>query len=644
MSAAAGRGSGGRDPGEQLDEGQPVNLGDPQQRPDRGVVGARLEAGVVGARDAGAFRHLALAQPRLVAKPGESGSEPGKEPRLVHGGDHAPDAPPGATASCAGGFEATGRGGTAGLHPVTASMLYDLATCDHRVHLDLFGDPAMRDPASAFVEMLWREGAAHKAEVLSAVAAAPNTVDLRDAPTDGRRALTAQALDAAAPLVLGGEIAAEGLLARPDVLRLGPAGHVPGDVKAGAAADGTGRPKAAYANQVALAADVLVRTGRLAAPSGFIWDRRGEEVALDFGTVHGKRRPETLWDAYGRARDAAAAIAAGAQTRPGARAACKLCRWHGHCREALVAADDITLVPLLGPALRETLAQAVGTVTALASIDLAASTLPGGRTVFPGIGADRLARFRDRARLLADPTPGAYARQPLPLARRPVELFLDIEVDPFGNRTYLHGVVERRTHPDGIQTERFTAHFMEDQTAAEEARAFADAMAQLTAEPDAAIYYWSPYERVMYRALQARHPQVCDRGHVEALFASPHTIDLLNDVVAPMTDWPLHDHSIKTIAKHLGFRWRDAEPSGAASIEWFRRWLESKDAAVRRRIEEYNEDDCVATRVVLDGLLSLPVRPPADHRPHATIPDSRGAEGGIEDLHRRLPAMTGKPA
>ena len=37
--------------------------------------------------------------------------------------------------------------------PVTASMLYDLVACPHRVTMDLYGDPAKRDKANAFVEV-----------------------------------------------------------------------------------------------------------------------------------------------------------------------------------------------------------------------------------------------------------------------------------------------------------------------------------------------------------------------------------------------------------------------------------------------------------------------------------------------------------
>jgi predicted RecB family nuclease len=489
---------------------------------------------------------------------------------------------------------------------VTASMLYDLTSCAHRVHLDLFGDRSRREKASAFVEMLWREGALHEARQLASPP--PGTADLREAPAHLRQELTAAAMAAGAPLILGAEIATDGLLARPDLLRREGRDYVPGDIKAGVAVDAKGRPKHAYANQVALAADILIRSGALSGRRGFVVDRSGAEVAYDLDTPLGVRSG-SAWSAYEAALGLASAIVSGqAATRPAACAACKLCVWRGHCREALVAGDDVTLVPHLGPRMRAAFEPHARTVAELASLPIGGDS----EVVVKGIGRERLARFRDRARLLSSPGASAYARSVLPLARAERELFLDIEVDPFGDRTYLHGILERTRSGPGRETERFHAHLMTDDGEGEERRAFSDAFKQLTADPDARIYYWSPYERTLYRALQARYPDVCSADEVEALFGRPETIDLLNDIVNPMTDWPLHDHSIKTIAKHLGFRWRDAEPSGAASIEWYRRWLASGDEAIRRRIVEYNEDDCIATRVVLDGLLALPVRAPGE--------------------------------
>lgn len=39
-----------------------------------------------------------------------------------------------------------------------------------------------------------------------------------------------------------------------------------------------------------------------------------------------------------------------------------------------------------------------------------------------------------------------------------------------------------------------------------------------------------------------------------------------------------------------------------ASVEWYHRWVESGDEEIKQRILDYNEDDCVAMRVVVDGI------------------------------------------
>jgi hypothetical protein len=75
--------------------------------------------------------------------------------------------------------------------------------------------------------------------------------------------------------------------------------------------------------------------------------------------------------------------------------------------------------------------------------------------------------------------------------------------------------------------------------------------------------------------------------------------------VLQATEWPTRNHSIKTLAKYLGFEWRDGHPSGAASVELFDRWCRERDPALKQRLLQYNEDDCRATRVLLDGIRSL---------------------------------------
>ena len=95
--------------------------------------------------------------------------------------------------------------------------------------------------------------------------------------------------------------------------------------------------------------------------------------------------------------------------------------------------------------------------------------------------------------------------------------------------------------------------------------------------------------------------------HTEDLFSSPRTVDLYFDVVLKATEWPTRDYSLKTFAKHLGFAWRDTHPSGAASIEWFDRWVTTRDASVVSVFSTITRTTIAATRVLLDGIRAVPV-------------------------------------
>jgi len=61
--------------------------------------------------------------------------------------------------------------------PITASMLYDLVQCPHRVAMDLFADQALKDKVSPFVQLLWERGSLYEKEVIKWPA--PGFVDTR---------------------------------------------------------------------------------------------------------------------------------------------------------------------------------------------------------------------------------------------------------------------------------------------------------------------------------------------------------------------------------------------------------------------------------------------------------------------------------
>ena len=246
----------------------------------------------------------------------------------------------------------------------------------------------------------------------------------------------------------------------------------------------------------------------------------------------------------------------------------------------------------------------VRTVAQLANTD-PESFANGNKSVFPGIGLDTIRKFHERAKLLSAKDGKPYTREPIAFPDNECELFFDIEVDPMRDICYLHGFVERFRRDNA--TEKFVSTFAEAATPEAEKRAFGEAWTYIQDRQPCTIYYYSKYERTIYRALQEKYPDICSADDIERLFDPANAIDLYNDVVKKTTEWPTWDFSIKTLAKYLGFSWRDTHPSGAASIEWFDRWIQRADPAIRQRILDYNEDDCRATRVLRDALENLPV-------------------------------------
>ena len=488
--------------------------------------------------------------------------------------------------------------------PITASLLYDAVQCSKRVELDLFGDPNERDEISPFVAMLWRRGAQHEREVIEG--GDTRMLDLSGTHGDENERLTLEAMRRGEPLIYAGRISADDLVGIPDLLRRHGAGYIPVDVKAGRGKEGGGddggKPKLHYAVQLALYVDVLERIGLSAGRHGIILDTSGEEVAYRLDEPRNARSKTTLWDEYQRHLVTARAIVERTVSpKPALASACKLCHWRSACSASLMQADDLTLIPVLGRTIRDVMAPAIPTVAALAGSD-PEDFIRKKKTIFRGVGAERLRTFHARAKLLSEPGAKPYLTNPVVLPTSDVEFFFDIEVDPLRDHTYLHGIVER---PGGdTDGERFVYFFTDDETPEAERAAFAQSVAHLTSVPSATIWYFSKYERAIYRKLQARYPDVCTAAEIEELFNPARAVDLF-DVVMKSTEWPTNDRSIKTLAKYLGFRWRDTDPSGAASIEWFDRWVRERDPTMKARILEYNEDDCRATRVLLDGIRAL---------------------------------------
>jgi len=495
--------------------------------------------------------------------------------------------------------------------PVTASLLYNHLQCPHRVFMDAFADPALRDPVSPFVQMLWERGTIFEKETIAGLGV-PFT-DLSWFQGEEKEVETRAAIERGETLIYSARLAADELLGEPDLLRREGSGYVAIDIKSGSGEEGgddeeDGKPKKTYGVQLALYTDILERLGVSAGRHGVIWDVHGKEIQYELDTPLGPK-VSSIAEIY---RDAKAAVertlAQAEKTLPARASVCKQCVWGSSCLRDMMGAGDLSLLPWLGRATRDVLMPTFPTVQGFASADL--SRYAGSKkSPFAGVSASRLAKLQVRARLAVDPNPVPFFREAVALPTNPLEVFFDIEDDPMRDVVYLHGFVVRRNGDSN--SEQFVAVFAEDPTEQSERGAFAAAWEFLNHHRDHIVYYYSKHERTKYRKLQQKYPEVCSAEDVETLFSPGRSLDLFYDAVFK-SEWPTLDWSIKSLAKFLKFKWRDADPSGAASIEWFDQWVKTQDPKIKRRILDYNEDDCVAMRVLLDAMRGMEMRQDGD--------------------------------
>jgi predicted RecB family nuclease len=502
------------------------------------------------------------------------------------------------------------------LNTITPSLLYNHLTCQHRVTMDAFADPALRGEPSPFIQLLWERGSAVERDTMSGLG--QPFLDLSGLHGDEKEAATRAALARGEPLIYSGRLSVDDLLGEPDLLRREPSSglYIAIDIKSGAGSEGgddddDGTLKKKYGVQLALYTDLLRRLDLSAGDYGFIWDVRGRETRYELHQPLTKDSLNTIWNLYLNTRLAVqtALAAPGGQgvTTPAAASVCKQCVWRKVCLEQILQANDLTLLPELGRAKRDAMITQFPTVADLAASE-PARFIRGKKTDFPGVGPSTLHKFHARARLRAA---GAAARPYLTahvdFVPKPVtEVYFDIEDDPMRDLVYLHGFVVREGGDNG--SERYESFWAEDVTDAAERDAFAGAWQFMQQHREALIVYYSKHERTKYRKLAEKHPGICTVADVDALFVLPRSLDLYHDVVRSRSEWPTMDFSVKTLAKFLGFAWRDTDPSGAASIEWYDRWAREREPALKQRLLDYNEDDCRAMRVVLDAVRELEVR------------------------------------
>jgi len=472
---------------------------------------------------------------------------------------------------------------------ITAQDLYNYTKCAHRVYLDAHGDPAERSEVGEFVRLLWEMGLQTEREHLAGLAGIPYE-DLSSLPIEKAVTQTAELMARGATLIYQGAIRAGDWLGRPDLLarrddaasRFGAYYYEPIDIKAGRGweiRDGERTKfKEHYAFQILFYREILRQLQDYAPPVGRIINVDNEIEVFD---------PADFAVAFRAALAEVERLVRGAATsEPVLSSACALCQWYRKCRRWVEATRDpsgLFFVSSQKFALKE---RGLATIEAIAQMDV--GRYLDGPDKIPRMGKTSLERMKKRAQVMIAGKPEIRPGYSFPEAEQ--EIYFDIEDDPTQGLTYFFGLVLK----DRAGRDEFL-YFMADGPEEEEntVRLFWEFLRD---HPDAIYYVYSAKERSSLRALMRRY------GLDEAVLTryEQQEVDLYQ-LVVKYSDWPTYSYGIKQIARQVGFRWRDTDPSGANSIAWYneyrkdprrKEWLE--------RILQYNEDDCRAMIAIKD--------------------------------------------
>lgn len=287
------------------------------------------------------------------------------------------------------------------------------------------------------------------------------------------------------------------------------------------------------------------------------------------------------------------------------RQKCSLCQWLTPCHQVAQDQKHLSLIPGITPKRYERLQElGLTSLEALTTQALPDLSQEFGQQVSQQIIRQAQSSLEQRAIALKPWTPEDF-----PIT--PVELYFDIETEPDLNLEYLFGVLVIDRTAQRSRFHPFLAESPDDQQ-----RMWQDFLELVNRYHPMPIFHFCEYEVKAVSALAQRFgtPQ----SELKPLIR--RFVDI-HERVTRLVTLPIESYALKTIARWMGFEWRDESASGAQSVYWYDQWLKSGDRRFLDRIICYNEDDCRATHQVKDWLVSFlrQVPPPNQQIPLQSV-------------------------
>lgn len=475
---------------------------------------------------------------------------------------------------------------------LNAELLLQYQRCRRRPFLDTHGDLSLIDAPTDLLLKLRQDKFAHRQTVL-----AQHTYQQPDYPKGdwdaGAKAtlkLMQQGVDCIYKGVLLGAYGEVRLLSRPDLFVkqsgsscFGDWVYVPAQIELGK------RPKLEYQIVATFHAQVLAAVQEAIPDTAWLLLRSKEAYAVNLARTRPQmqRLLEECINSLQSPQAPEVFI-----TRQG----CSLCRWFTQCYAIAKSQQHLSLLPGVTPS-RYAQLQTLNLVT----VESLATTSPTVLETLPGFDSGVAQHLvlqgqsvvQNRPILL--PFAGKQRGQGSTWDTREVELYFDIEAQPELNLDYMLGVlvVDRQA-----KTETFYS-LLAERPEEEELiwQQFLDLVWQY---PLAPIFHFCSYEVDTVKRLAKLYRTPAER--IRPLLK--RFVDVYEQVTQTVA-LPVESYALKSIARWLGFEWRDPHANGSQCIYWYDQWLETGDRSFLEVIQRYNSDDCHATRHVKDWIFNF---------------------------------------
>ena len=268
---------------------------------------------------------------------------------------------------------------------------------------------------------------------------------------------------------------------------------------------------------------------------------------------------------------------------------CPECEFRARCRQIAVEKDDLSLLANMTVKERQKLNdKGIFTVT-----QLSYTFRPRRRRALKGSQAFKhepalkaLAIRKDRIHVV-----GALTFN-IPEGT----VYLDVEGVPDRDFYYLIGL-RYRTIDQHVQ------HSFWADSQSDEREMWASCLGVLKLLQNPRLFHYGKYETLFLKRMRVRYSdQSADDAFLDQLIAS--SVNLLSLTYAQVY-FPTYSNGLKDIARHLGFEWSQGEASGQQALIWRAQWEATRDPTLKRRLIDYNQEDCQALQKVAEAIANI---------------------------------------